>query len=498
MKTIKKTHPDWVLKHKKSGTEIKKINNKYYVYGVKSVYDKTIKRSKKVSLGILGSITELDGFIASEKQELRVKAKKSFYEKEIFSKEYGLAKWLVLTMEEEGMLLKLKKYFPDIWQFIVSMVYCRIGFSSPLKNVPFWLLHSSLSSLLETELIYTDQQVCDNLFILGNKQKSIHEFMELKQEQKQCVLMDATQIVTQSQQMSISKSGYNADMDFVPQFTLLYLYDATTLRPLYYRILQGNIREIVALKNTILASGIKHCLFIADKGFYSIQNREELEKLNMQYIIPLKRNNFDINYNKIKNIEQTDNYFSFDKRYIFYSKIKQNKNRTLCLFLDGKLKEQEKNDYLRRIEVLPESYTKIGFKEKVKQMGTMGLLHNTKLTPQEVYIEYKHRGEIEQFFDHYKNTIDADSSSMQREESLQGWMFINHLSMQIIYNLYEKLKTTKLNKKQTLNHKYSIKDTLMHLKSINKILVNNEQNTIITEQDKNTKTLLNKLKISIT
>ena len=101
----------------------------------------------------------------------------------------------------------------------------------------------------------------------------------------------------------------------------------------------------------------------------------------MQYIIPLKRNNFDINYNKIKNIEQTDNYFSFDKRYIFYSKIKQNKNRTLCLFLDGKLKEQEKNDYLRRIEVLPESYTKIGFKEKVKQMGTMGLLHNTKIDP---------------------------------------------------------------------------------------------------------------------
>ena len=38
----------------------------------------------------------------------------------------------------------------------------------------------------------------------------------------------------------------------------------------------------------------------------------------------------------------------------------------------------------------------------------------------------------------------------------------------------------------------------MHLKSINKILINNEQNTIITEQDKNTKILLNKLKISIT
>ncbi len=67
MTATKSTHPDWVLIHKKTNTEIKKINNKFYLYGVKSVYDKTIKRSKKISLGILGSITQEKGFVPLKK-----------------------------------------------------------------------------------------------------------------------------------------------------------------------------------------------------------------------------------------------------------------------------------------------------------------------------------------------------------------------------------------------------------------------------------------------
>lgn len=54
----KNDYPAWVLAHKKAGTEIKYINGKYYLYGVTSIYDKTLKKSKKKSLGILGRITE--------------------------------------------------------------------------------------------------------------------------------------------------------------------------------------------------------------------------------------------------------------------------------------------------------------------------------------------------------------------------------------------------------------------------------------------------------
>lgn len=76
-------------------------------------------------------------------------------------------------------------------------------------------------------------------------------------------------------------------------------------------------------------------------------------------------------------------------------------------------------------------------------------------------------------------------------------MFINHISMQIVYKIYLLLKTIPLNKKQKLNHRYPILDTIEYLKTIKKVKFS-EQEFIITETDKATKYLLDKMKISIT
>jgi len=490
-------HPEWALQHKKSGTELKLINGRYYLYSVKSVYDKSIKRSRKVSLGILGSITQENGFMPSEKKELRAKSEKSYLNKEIFTYEYGFSKWLLDTLKSDGILDDLKKHFGELWHFIILMAFCRIAYKSPLKNIPFYLEQSDLPNLLEWKEKMHDQKISDLLFELGSAQSSIHEFMKPKDSNRKTVLMDATDVVLQSNHIALAQKGYNSDMNFQSQFVLLYLYDANSLKPLYYRLLPGNIREISAMQNTIKISGMEHCIYIADKGFFSESNVAELERLNMQFIIPLKRDNRLIPYSSLDNIEQTDNYFDFAKRFIFYADTVKDNNRNVNLFLDGKLKEQEKTDYLKRIKSVPESYSKSKFNERVKTMGSLTIMHNTELSPQELYYEYKNRGEIEQFFDHLKNTLDASSSNMQREESLNGWMFINHLSMQIIYKLYVILKTTPLNKKQKLNHKYSINDTIEHLKSIKKIKFS-PNDSVIAEINKSTKTLLEKMKISIT
>jgi len=493
----KPNHPEWALKHKKPGTELKCINGRYYLYGVKSQYVKETKRSKKISLGILGSITPEKGFVASEKGVLKEKSRKTYHNKEVFSLEYGFSKWLMDTLEEGGLLEKLKHLFPELWKFIVIMVYGRIAHQSPLKTIPFYLEQSDILNLLEWEGKLHDQKICDLLYELGSMQTSIHNFMKSNDNKKRTVLMDATDIVLQSQNISLAQKGYNSNMDFQLQLVLLYLYDATSFEPVFYRVLPGNIREISALKNTIKMSGFQDCMYIADKGFFSEANIAELEQSQMKYIIPLKRDNKLIPYPKLINIEQSDNYFEYLKRFIFFADTKKIANRKINLFLDGKLKEQEKTDYLSRIHSLPENYSKLKFNEKVKTMGTLTLIHNTEFSPNELYKEYKNRCEIEQFFDHLKNTIDASCSNMQREESLNAWMFINHISMVMVYKLFKILKTTPLNKKQNLNHKYSIQDTVEHLKSIKKIKFSNDE-FIISEINKPTKILLNKMKLSIT
>lgn len=493
----KSNHPEWALKHKRAGAELKLINGKYYLYGVKSVYDKTLKRSKKVSLGILGRVTEQDGFIPSEKKLLKEKSGKTYYNKEIFTYEYGFSRWLFSTLESDGTLDRLKVGFPTLWQFIVIMVYCRTAYKSPLKNIPFYGAQSAIPGMLGWKGKMTDQQISDSLFDLGAGQAAIHEFMRPRDNKNKTILMDATDIVLQSGNIALARKGYSSRMDFQPQFVLLYLYDAVSLSPLYYRLLPGNIREISAMQNTIKMSGMEQCVYIADKGFFSESNVSELERLGMQFIIPLRRDNKAIPYPSLGNIEQTDNYFDFGGRFLFHADTVKTGGRSIDLFLDGKLKEQEKADYLRRIKTVPESYSKSKFNEKVSSMGTLAIMHNTGMAAREVYCEYKSRGEIEQFFDHLKNTLDASCSNMQREESLNGWMFVNHLSMLVIYRLYQTLKTTPLNKKQVLSHKYSINDTIEHLKSIKKIQFDTNE-SVIAEYNKMTKDLLEKMKISIT
>ena len=62
------THPAWATKHKKTGTELRCIKGKYYLYEYKTVYDSSKKRAKKISGKIPGSITEQNGFIPSAKR----------------------------------------------------------------------------------------------------------------------------------------------------------------------------------------------------------------------------------------------------------------------------------------------------------------------------------------------------------------------------------------------------------------------------------------------
>ena len=254
----------------------------------------------------------------------------------------------------------------------------------------------------------------------------------------------------------------------------------------------GNIKDVSILKNALVESGINKAVFIADKGFYSAANVQRLDDLSMNYIIPLRRDNAAINYSLLNAIETKPYYFKFRNRYIFHASYPHN-DKQVCLFLDGRLKEDEKTDYLNRITTIPEKYTAKGYGEKIQAMGTIALMHNSGQIekPEDIYINYKSRGEIEQFFDCYKNSIGAHATHVQNKDALHGWMFVTHIAMQVTYSLFEQLKKSKLTKWHSIN------DAIMHLAQIRRVQVN-ENDFYISEIDKQTKNILTKLKISVT
>ncbi len=61
-------YPDWVMAHKKKGTYINRVGDRYYLYAAHSERIRGTGKVRRVSDGYLGRITREDGFIPADKK----------------------------------------------------------------------------------------------------------------------------------------------------------------------------------------------------------------------------------------------------------------------------------------------------------------------------------------------------------------------------------------------------------------------------------------------
>jgi hypothetical protein len=172
-----------------------------------------------------------------------------------------------------------------------------------------------------------------------------------------------------------------------------------------------------------------------------------MDSRKLQYIIPLRRSNAIVNYNPLlqADFKKTNNYFIYQKRIIWYYEYK-NADRTYTTFLDERLRVDEEQDYLQRIETHPEKYSIEEYHQKLHTFGTLTLVHYTtsEQSAKQIYEAYKKRNEIEVMFDAYKNFLEADKTHMQNRFVLEGWLFVNFLAMIAYHKLHDRLKNAQL------------------------------------------------------
>ena len=117
--------PEWVIKQKKKGYEIKEIRGKYYMYQLKSKWDPARKKAKKVTGEYIGVVTP-EGIIP---KKLRVER-----DTPIFSVEFGASSFLAgISMD---LLEALKERFePDVAENIWVMSILRLISPCPFKRI---------------------------------------------------------------------------------------------------------------------------------------------------------------------------------------------------------------------------------------------------------------------------------------------------------------------------------------------------------------------------
>ena len=478
-------YPKWVLKHKRKGTEIRKIGNNYYIYKVTSVWDKKKKRARKITEKFLGTIIP-DGFIKPRQERLMESLSN------ISVKEFGATN-LLLEMNAE-IKERLKKIYPERWKEIFVFSIFRLLYNTPIKNL---LTHYAASFISETlsGARLSPKFVGNLLRDIGREREKTKLFLRDFLSGNDFALIDLTHVFSLSEDVISSVPGYNSKKEFLPQIHMIFLFSLDNHMPSYFRMVAGSITDVSSLVLTVKEAGVQNVVMIGDKGFYSEDNVIGLDKEKMHYIFPLKRNSSLIDYTQIQKGDKRafDGYFLFEKRAIWYYSyvLKEGnlKGKKIIVFLDERLKTEEEKDYLSRIEE-DDAKTIETFFEHQHRQGTIAIITDLKESGERIYNLLKSRVEIEVMFDTFKNVLNADRTYMRDDYQMEGWMLINFIALIYYYKLYRHLVDLSLLKK------YSPMDVLTHFSRVYKLKIGGQW--VVSEIPKKTREIMERLNLPIT
>jgi transposase len=447
--------PSWALQHRKPGTELRCINGHYYLYAVSSRWDKEKKKTKKITGQIIGKINPDGELIPSQRRAARSKgiAKNPLQLVDRISvKEFGLSNFFLSHMKD--VCAQLQACFPDHWQYIIAAAYCRLYRQSPINQMPLHIYHSYLSEVLR-DAVFDEKNISLALRDVGRDREQAVRFMKWDMPEGEHVLIDLTHLPSRSRNGAFAQAGHNNQKNYAGQINLLYIFANQSLKPVFYRIVAGNIRELSAFVLTMEESGVAPCILIMDKGFYSLKNTGYLTKNKFNFICPLKRDSRLVkNENRAMLFEKMQaQYFEYMGKIIWYVKIQPaDKNKVIYLYLDEELRIREERDYLIRVANKPQTYSIEKFRRKKLQFGTLALLTNlSDKTEEQIYQIYKSRNQIEMMYDGFKGVLEADRTYMQNEETLQGWMLANHVALLAHHRIYQRLLSSGKIKKHSIS-----------------------------------------------
>ena len=472
-------HPEWAVKFRRPGTELRCIKGRYCLYECTSVYDKEKKRAVKKTGKYLGSITEHGGFKESRKrilerelEQARRQAAESPAAPAVGQvKELGVSRFV--TGPLGWYIERLREFFPVDWERIVALAYCRLCAQSPMKRMLSDYGDSYLS-VVHGAAGLSANRLSAFYHELGGRRPQILAFLNGFGLDGDNVIFDGTDILSASQNMDLPRMSKVKAGGFGTAINIMFGYSLGAGMANYYRLLPGNIKDIKAFRLCAQEYAHKSLTMIVDKGFQSEANIEFLDSIEgAGYVMALKRNTKGLDYSPFASRDNkgATGHFIYNGRVLWYSK-QEAYGHEACLYLDERRRVEEETDYLGKADD-PDNdhYSMESYHDHALQFGTIALLNGAGKSPQELYYAYKSRGEIEQAIDVFKNALEADTSSMQSRQALEAWMFINMVALHWYYELRQKLVDTGLIKR------FSPVDMIAMLQHLRSVYVDGEWRT---------------------
>lgn len=384
-----------------------------------------------------------------------------------------------------GLRERLKKYFPDIWEKIYVIHLLRLIYEPKFKRLKLYYQCSILSEIFP----YIDLShpgIRAILLEIGRRRSAIHEFMkEDLSKENTYLLVDGHRLITESKKRILPDIGYDSKKRYKTQINLLYIFLIENYcgKPAYYKQFCGNTPDVTAFEDFLKVCDLEanNIIAVTDKGFISDTDFDLLVESGFQYIIPLRRNNKFIKDNIPSTLYDYDSGFIYHKRPIIFKEIDVEDDFRIFLFCDvslfvgefsAALIDMEKKNNTREViiekeekrrlknkgkltdeelaELVPISLSKaLADKEKI---GTITLKSNCHdLNGEQIFLIWKTRQAIEQYFKTYDVTLNFSDSFMQDDISEEARLFLNHISGMTAMSCINEIYDLDLSKQVSLN-----------------------------------------------
>lgn len=464
--------PEEIRKLKPTGTIIKVVKGKYYVYSHSQHKDPSTGKWKTDPGKILGRIIEGVGYIPNED------ASKN---KRITCFDYG-PYLLACSLANRDFLL-LKEFFTAeeaMQLFAFAVIISVNGYTGITIAEDYY--ERSLIAHDYPALKFSYRRLSALLELIG-RQGTARQFQQKCLEGSgEELAVDGHVIATSSENNELSSPGYKTRIIKSNHMNLMVALDVESQSPVATKFYPGYM-----LDKSDFADFIEHCgiikgkIILIDRGFFSEENMCLIEKAEAFYVIPLSENMLMCKdaANDVASLGGGDKL----EEFFFYNKGKKTDlvkyrtytidNRKVIYYKNISEAERLSKKYLEEIENDKKGYTMEKYNELVDGFGVIVLITNlTDEDAKTVYERYKNRWSIETYYDRLKNVTGFKELNIDDWAVMQGLAFVMLLSGRIDAKLAEAAKKVKLSKKQLLSLAAFLKITDMN----GKITIHNLKN----------------------
>ena len=406
--------------------EAKKLNNNYYLYRSTTIWDKKEQKVKKDS-GYIGRITP-KGIIEK---------KKSNDVRSIF--EYGNSELLYILAQD--IIEPLKKSFYDRWKEILACSIVKTIQPLPLRLIKSRWEKLHISQKIDASL--SPNTLSEVLRDIGKDYASQQEFFDELMVDSKILIFDLSSIFSYSENLKYAEKGHNADHLYLKQINFMLFFSMDKQLPVLLKPLPGSVRDVKALRAVVDEVNAKDSTVVIDRGFASQVIPDLLIEFDFNFILPLRRNFIDIDYDR-----RLDYTFSYRKRGIKWGRKRIGAN-FLYLFEDVKLRAEEETTFIHLMN--EKKRTTEEYKEESQKFGKIAILSNRDEGGETIYLMWKDRENIEVAFDALKNELENDKTYLDDDDAVRGYFFISFISLYLYYKILNLLRKAKLVDKVSVN-----------------------------------------------